>query len=54
MDALIIALTIFCGFTVLVNVGIAIFVALTWRGCMKMYTEYFKDRSISHRQEDKR
>lgn len=33
----------------LICVGCVIACLLVWRGCMKMYTEYFKERAISAR-----
>jgi hypothetical protein len=36
-------------FTVLVNIGLLIVMMLIHRANQKMYTEYFKDRSIAAR-----
>ncbi|MDD3983952.1 MAG: hypothetical protein PHU54_08435 [Candidatus Omnitrophica bacterium] len=38
-----------CALTVLVNVGLLIVMMLIHRANQKMYTEYFKDRSIAAR-----
>jgi hypothetical protein len=38
-----------CAFSVVLNIGLLIVIMLTLRACQKMYTEYFKDRSITAR-----
>ena len=38
-----------CAFSVLVNIGLLIVGLLIHRANQKMYTEYFKDRSITAR-----
>jgi len=49
MDELDIILALVCVFCTLMNIGVLISILLVLRACQKMYTEYFKDRSITAR-----
>lgn len=49
MNMAIIVSLLLCGVLAIISVLSTIASLLVWRGCMKMYTEYFKDRSMGKR-----
>ena len=49
MDSTLVLIVVLIVFATVVNALILVATAVIMRGCMKMYTEYFKDRSMGKR-----